>query len=61
MSDRTTNIIVGVILNLIGAYIMMWIWNAIIPDVFNGVSKITALQAYGLIIIVNILKYDGIK
>ena len=59
MSDNVTKVIVGVILLVIGSFVVMWLWNAIIPDVFTGVSKITVLQSLGLMVIVNIFKSNG--
>jgi len=57
--DKVITVIAAGLLTVIGAYIVMFLWNAIIPDVFSGVSKITVLQSLGMMVIVNIFRYDG--
>ena len=57
--DKVITVIAAGLLTAIAAYIVVFLWNAIIPDVFSGVSKITVWQALGMMVIVNIFRYDG--
>jgi len=43
-----------------GGAIVMFLWNAILPDVISVVSKITYIQAMGLLILSKIL-FGGFK
>ena len=36
-------------------YLVMWLWNAILPSLFSGVSEISYLKAIGLMVLCRIL------
>jgi hypothetical protein len=37
------------------AYPVKWLWNWIVPTVFTGVKEISALQAWGLVFLLNLM------
>jgi hypothetical protein len=37
------------------AYPVKWLWNWIVPAVFTGVKEISALQAWGLVFLLNLM------
>jgi hypothetical protein len=39
----------------LGAWIVMLLWNAILPGLITGVAKITFLKAAGLLLLIRIL------
>ena len=49
-----TGLIVVIIAILVFSFIVMWIWNLVIPDVF-GLKQVTLWQALGILILASIL------
>jgi len=37
------------------AYPVKWLWNWLIPAIFTGVKEISALQAWGLVFLLNLM------
>jgi hypothetical protein len=37
------------------AYPVKWLWNWLIPEIFTGVKEISALQAWGLVFLLNLM------
>ena len=41
--------------SVIIAFPVKWLWNWLIPTVFTGVKEISALQAWGLVFLLNLM------
>jgi hypothetical protein len=41
--------------SVIIAFPVKWLWNWIVPTVFTGVKEISALQAWGLVFLLNLM------
>ena len=37
------------------AYPVKWLWNWLVPAIFTGVKEISALQAWGLVFLLNLM------
>jgi hypothetical protein len=37
------------------AYPVKWLWNWLVPEIFTGVKEISALQAWGLVFLLNLM------
>jgi len=46
---------VWVVIMLLMAFPFVWVWNAIMPNIFDGVHTINFWQAFGLMFIANVL------
>ncbi len=49
-----TGLVVAIVALIVFTFIFMWIWNAVMPDVF-GVKAIGPWQALGILILASIL------
>jgi hypothetical protein len=47
-------VVVGVLFGLIMSLPVMWLWNGCLVSAITGVNEITWLQAWGLLVLVNI-------
>ena len=50
----TLGIILAVVLGALIAFPIMWLWNALMPDIF-GLPELTYLQSWGLYILSGLL------
>jgi hypothetical protein len=41
--------------SVIIAFPVKWLWNWLIPEIFTGVKPISALQAWGLVFLLNLM------
>lgn len=57
----STKILLGVILSLLLAWPIVWLWNFSVAPVFDGVHELTFWQAYCLSLLVSIVFRTNIK
>lgn len=57
----STAIVLGVILSLLLAWPIVWLWNFSVAPVFDGVHEVTFWQAYCLSLLVSILFRANVK
>lgn len=47
-------LVIAIVALIVFTFVFMWIWNAVVPDVF-GIKKLTPWQALGILILASIL------
>jgi len=47
-------VVIGVLFGLIMSLPVMWLWNGCLVSAITGVNEITWLQAWGLLVLINI-------
>jgi hypothetical protein len=46
---------IGLVASVIMAFPVKWLWNWLIPEIFTGVAPVSALQAWGLVFLIQLL------
>jgi hypothetical protein len=46
---------IGFVASVIMAFPVKWLWNWLVPEIFSGVNQISALQAWGLVFLFQLL------
>ena len=46
---------IGFVASVIMAFPVKWLWNWLVPEIFSGVNQVSALQAWGLVFLIQLL------
>jgi len=46
---------IGLVASVIMAFPVKWLWNWLVPEIFTGVAQVSALQAWGLVFLIQLL------
>jgi len=55
MNKSIENLSIDIVIMLLMIFPFVWVWNAIMPNIFDGVHTINFWQAFGLMFIANVL------
>ena len=50
---------VGFVASVIMAFPVKWLWNWLLPEIFTGVQEVSALQAWGIVFLIQLLVPKG--
>jgi hypothetical protein len=46
---------IGFAASVIMAFPVKWLWNWLVPEIFSGVNPVSALQAWGLVFLIQLI------
>jgi hypothetical protein len=46
---------IGFVASVIMAFPVKWLWNWLLPSIFTGVQEVSAVQAWGLVFLIQLL------
>lgn len=50
---------VGFVASVIMAFPVKWLWNWLLPSIFTGVQEVSAVQAWGIVFLIQLLVPKG--
>lgn len=46
---------VGFVASVVMAFPVKWLWNWLLPSIFTGVQEVSAVQAWGIVFLIQLL------
>jgi hypothetical protein len=46
---------IGFVASVIMAFPVKWLWNWLLPEIFTGVQEVSAIQAWGIVFLIQLL------
>ena len=50
---------IGFVASVIMAFPVKWLWNWLLPEIFTGVQEVSAIQAWGIVFLIQLLVPKG--
>ncbi len=50
---------IGFVASVIMAFPVKWLWNWLLPSIFTGVQEVSAVQAWGIVFLIQLLVPKG--
>jgi hypothetical protein len=50
---------IGFVASVVMAFPVKWLWNWLLPEIFTGVQEVSAIQAWGIVFLIQLLVPKG--